>query len=138
MSAKVALMSLLLLTVWGEPRAGADEPGRARSQAPIQQDSTAVLRTLGENIFKGKAANGLCYTCHQVSGKGIRGLGPDLTDASWLHGDGSLDSIAATIEKGVAKPREASVPMLPGGGARLTRNQIRALAIYVKSLSAAA
>lgn len=99
-----------------------------------QQDSTAALRALGEKIFKGSAAGGLCYTCHQPSGKGVPGLGSDLTDTVWLHGDGSVDSIAVTIEKGVPKPREASVPMLPGGGARLTRLQIRALAIFVKSL----
>lgn len=133
MSRKVTVTGFLLFMVLVPPETGANEAKRATTD--VQQDSVAALKALGENIFKGKSGNGLCYTCHQVSGKGIPGLGPDLTDAKWLHGDGSVDSIAVTIEKGVAKPREATVPMLPGGGARLNRAQIRALAIYVKSLS---
>lgn len=101
------------------------------------QDSsvTPAVLTLGENVFKGKAAGGTCFTCHQASGKGLPGLAPDLTDKTWLHGDGSLASIVSTIEKGIPKPKQAAVAMLPKGGANLTSDQVHAVAAYVYSLS---
>lgn len=91
---------------------------------------------LGDSIFHGKVAGGTCITCHQANAKGIPGLAPDLTDKTWLHGDGSLAAIIATIEKGVPKPKQAAAPMLPKGGVNLTSEQIRAVAAYVQSLSA--
>jgi mono/diheme cytochrome c family protein len=88
----------------------------------------------GDSIFRGKAAGGTCFTCHQLNAKGLSGLAPDLTDAKWLHGDGSYDFIVATIQKGVPKPKQASAPMLPRGGTSLNDGDIRAVAAYVYSL----
>ncbi|MGQ0639811.1 MAG: c-type cytochrome [Gemmatimonadaceae bacterium] len=98
------------------------------------QDVTPAMIALGDSIFRGKAAGGTCITCHQANAKGIPGLAPDLTDKTWLHGDGSLAAIMATVEKGVPKPKQAAAPMLPKGGANLTSEQIRAVAAYVYSL----
>ena len=70
--------------------------------APMQlaaQDVTPALIARGDSIFHGKLAGGTCITCHQASAKGIPGLAPDLTDKTWLHGDGSLAAIIVTIEK---------------------------------------
>lgn len=100
------------------------------------RDTTATLIALGESIYRGKAAGGLCYTCHQPNGKGMKGVAPDLTDGTWLYGDGSVASIMATVEKGVAKPKESPVPMPPMGGSRLSAEQVRAVAMYVLSLGA--
>jgi mono/diheme cytochrome c family protein len=100
------------------------------------QNVTPAMVALGDSIFHGKVAGGTCITCHQANAKGIPGLAPDLTDKTWLHGDGSLAAIIATIEKGVPKPKQAAAPMLPKGGVNLTSEQIRAVAAYVQSLSA--
>jgi mono/diheme cytochrome c family protein len=97
-------------------------------------DTTAALSALGDSIFHGKAANGICFTCHQPNARGLKGVAPDLTDAKWLHGDGTVEAIMATIEKGVPKPKESPVPMPPWGGAKLTPAQLLAVATYVKSL----
>lgn len=102
--------------------------------APSAHDTTAALSALGDSIFHGKAANGICFTCHQPNARGLKGVAPDLTDAKWLHGDGTLEAIMATIEKGVPKPKESPVPMPPWGGAKLTPAQLLAVATYVKSL----
>jgi mono/diheme cytochrome c family protein len=96
---------------------------------------TPAMIALGDSIFHGKVAGGTCITCHQANAKGIPGLAADLTDKTWLHGDGSLAAIIATIEKGVPKPKQAVSPMLPRGGTNLTSDQIRAVAAYVYSLS---
>ncbi|MGH7712368.1 MAG: c-type cytochrome [Gemmatimonadaceae bacterium] len=103
--------------------------------AAAQEALTPAMIALGDSIFKGKVAGGTCITCHQATGKGLPGLAPDLTDKTWLHGDGSLATIIATVEKGVPKPKQAASPMLPKGGANLTSDQVRAVAAYVYSLS---
>src|SRR5581483_4893087 len=89
---------------------------------------TPDLIALGDSIFRGKVAGGLCFTCHQPNAKGLPGIAPDLTDDKWLHGDGSYEFIVATVTKGVPKPKQAVAPMLPKGGANLTDAQIRAVA----------
>jgi cytochrome c oxidase cbb3-type subunit 3 len=100
-----------------------------------QGDDKAQL-ALGENIFKGKAGGGLCWTCHGLDAKGMKGLGPDLTDKTWLHGDGSLSFVKGTVKAGIMKPKQGSTPMPPGGGAPLNDRQLAAVAAYVVSLSA--
>ncbi len=101
---------------------------------PQGADKALVAR--GDSIFHGKLAGGLCWTCHGMDAKGMKGLGPDLTDKAWLHGDGSLNFVASTVKTGIPKPKKSSTPMLPGGGMPLTEPQVAAVAAYVVSLSA--
>jgi mono/diheme cytochrome c family protein len=96
---------------------------------------TKAMIAKGDSIFHGKLAGGLCFTCHGPDAKGIAGLGPNLTDEKWLHGDGSYGFIVGLVEKGVPKPKQAATPMLPKGGSNLNAEQIRAVAAYVYSLS---
>lgn len=91
---------------------------------------------LGEKIFTGKAAGGLCFSCHGLNAKGTKGIAPSLVDDKWLHGDGSYLSIVAVIEAGVPKPKESPAPMPPKGGAVLNAEQVHAVAAYVYSLRA--
>lgn len=104
--------------------------------AATAQDTTfsPAMLALGEKIFQGKTAGGLCFSCHGPAGKGTKGLAPNLTDATWLHGDGSYNFIVSTVEAGVPRPKEAAAPMPPKGGAMLTPDQVRAVAAYVYSL----
>lgn len=118
-------------------RAGALAPsamGEARAAAPDTTITPAMI-ALGDSIFRGRVAGGTCVACHGPAAKGIPGLAPDLTDARWLHGDGSFAFLVRTIESGVPRPKEAAAAMPPGGGARLTPEQLRAVAAYVYSLS---
>lgn len=108
----------------------------AAGSAGAQQAVTPAMIARGDSIYHGKLAGGTCIMCHQANAKGIPGLSPDLTDKTWLHGDGSLAAITTTIEKGVPKPKQAAAPMLPKGGTNLTAEQIQAVAAYVHSLSA--
>lgn len=102
------------------------------------QDTTfaPAVVALGEKIFHGKAAGGLCFSCHGMNAKGTKGIAPNLTDATWLHGDGSYAFIVSTIQAGVLKPKEAAAPMPPKGGASLSTDQVHAVAAYVYSLRA--
>jgi mono/diheme cytochrome c family protein len=89
---------------------------------------------LGDSIFHGQAGGGTCYACHGQDGKGS-GVGANLADSEWLHGDGSLESIVKTVKTGVPKPKQAPAPMPPMGGSALDDAQVQAVAAYVYSLS---
>ncbi|MHB0962426.1 MAG: c-type cytochrome [Gemmatimonadaceae bacterium] len=111
-------------------------PAAAQGPSSTPQGDEKALIAQGENIFKGKAAGGLCWTCHGVDAKGMKGLGPDLTDKTWLHGDGSIDFVKSTVKAGIAKPKKGATPMPPFGGVPLNDNQVAAVAAYVQSLNA--
>ena len=57
-------------------------------------------------------------------------VGPDF---AWS--DGSVDGLAATITKGVDKPKKASGAMPALGGAALSPEDVKAVAAYVWTLS---
>lgn len=118
-------------------RAEALAPSTSSDARPAAPDTTITpaLIALGDSIFRGRVAGGTCVACHGPAAKGIPGLAPDLTDSRWLHGDGTLAFLMRTIESGVPRPKEAAAAMPPGGGSRLTPEQLRAVAAYVYSLS---
>ena len=84
----------------------------------------------GAAVFAGK---GGCASCHGDDASGTR-MAPDLTDGEWLHGDGSYESIAALVRRGVPEPAEAPAPMPPFEGV-LDDEEIAAVARYVHDLS---
>lgn len=97
-----------------------------------QQDPATVA--LGKKVFEGKAGGAICFTCHGMNARGTPGLGPDLTDNNWLHGDGSPAFIDSIVRNGVPKPKQAAAPMPPKGGANLSDDQVKAVVAYVQSL----
>ena len=105
-------------------------------QAPSATDSVpAALIAEGKKVFEGKSGGALCFSCHGMNAKGFPGVGPDLTDGKWLHGDGSLAFVEALVKTGVPKPKQSPAPMLPMGGAQLSEAQVKAVAAYVWSLN---
>lgn len=119
----------------GAPPADTTQAPAAAPQAPAAQPAGgAASVALGDSIFHGQAANGICFTCHGQDAKGTQ-LAPNLTDGEWLNADGSLESIANVITKGVPQPKKYPGPMPPMGGASLTPEQVNAVAQYVHSLS---
>ncbi|MDQ8154205.1 MAG: c-type cytochrome [Gemmatimonadota bacterium] len=106
----------------------------ARPAAAQAGDEALVAK--GDSIFKGLLGNGLCHTCHGPKGKGMKGLGPDLTDGVWLHGNGSADFVQQLVRTGVPAPKKSPTIMPPFGGMPLTTEQVTAVTAYVLSLRA--
>lgn len=52
--------------------------------AELRKDQKALAE--GKSIYMGK---GTCFTCHGAHGEG--GIGPNLTDAYWIHGGSDQD-----------------------------------------------
>ena len=136
------LALLVALAACGGDRTGTTDTGTAATdtatKAAVDTGGTAgqvtpQLVALGDSIFKGQAAGGICFTCHGPDAKGTA-LAPDLTDTTWLHGDGSLSFIANTVRTGIATPKQAPAPM-PAFGQTLTPQQVDAVSAYVFSLT---
>lgn len=112
----------------------------AAASAPVAQASfdpasiTPAQIALGDSIFHGKIGASSCQACHGAGGK-AGAAAPDLTDAEWLHSDGSYEGIANTIKAGVMSPKQFSSVMPPYGGVMLPDDRWRAVAAYVYSLS---
>ena len=106
-------------------------------RAAAQETAAAPAGVTPEAIAKGDTIfhkSGMCYACHGSNAQGT--IGPNLTDAEWLHGDGSYDMIVATITTGVpADKAKKGIAMPPKGGSSITEDEVKAVAAYVYSLS---
>ena len=105
-------------------------PAAAQEKAaPAGVTPAAIAK--GDTIFH---KTGLCYACHGSNAEGA--VGPSLTDAEWLHGDGSYDMIVATVTSGVpAQKAKKGIAMPPKGGSSISDEDVKAVAAYVYSLS---
>ena len=91
---------------------------------------TPALIARGREVFLGP---GGCHRCHGAGATGD--VGPDLTDADWLHTNGSFLSIVSTVLSGVPAARaRVRIEMPARGGARLTDAEVYAVAAYVWTL----
>ena len=99
----------------------ANDPFQAVTEDMIRTAATTpATREQGRALF---AAN--CSACHAADGGG--GIGPNLTDAYWIHGGNPLD-IFHTAANGVADKG------MPTWKAVLSRDQLLAVVGYVTTL----
>lgn len=150
-AAGMALMFTLTACGGGEKAAAGESTAAAPSaagttaaasqaaQGPVSgappAGATVAMLSEGDSIFHGQKAGGLCFTCHGVDARGGP-LAPNLTDTTWLTGDGSYAFIQKRVTEGMPTPTAPyTAPMLPMGGAQLTPDQIKAVAAYVYSIS---
>jgi mono/diheme cytochrome c family protein len=85
----------------------------------------------GDKIFH---SAGNCYACHGTNAQGS--VGPNLTDAEWIHSKGTYEDIVAQVTKGVPKEESKSgIVMPPKGGSTISDDEVKAVAAYVYSLS---
>lgn len=112
--------------------AAAARPAAAQSADSLPPGVSAEMVRQGRQLFHGPA---ICAACHGKDAVGIRGLGPDLSDTTWIHSDGSFEAIVRQITTGVSSRQSTTgITMPPQGGAALTDEQLHAVAAYVWSL----
>jgi mono/diheme cytochrome c family protein len=120
MRTRVVLLLASAVVLGGRP---------AAAQAPAAVTPAEIAQ--GDSIFHGP---GNCYACHGANAQGA--VGPNLTDAEWIHSDGSYDAIVKQVTTGVPQSESKSgIPMPPKGGSTITDDQVKAVAAYVYSLS---
>jgi mono/diheme cytochrome c family protein len=140
--AAAGALSVLAACGGGDKAAGGDSGAGAGGSTPAATVSTSMDPksitpaeiALGDSVFHGLKGAASCQACHGP--KADQGtVAPNLTDAEWLHSDGSFEGIYNTIKSGVMAPKKFSGVMPPFGGAPLDPAQHRAVAAYVYSLS---
>lgn len=105
----------------------------AQAQAKLPAGVTQEMVDKGKAIFAG---SGNCYACHGQNAQGMLGPTTNLTDATWVHSDGSYPKIAEYVKIGVTKEQSKSgIPMPPRGGSKITDEEVDLVAAYVYSLS---
>lgn len=67
-----------------------------------------------------------CAACHGDAGQG--GIGPNLTDNYWIHGDGSVKTIAEVVDKGVTEKG------MPAWGPVLGMKDVVAATYFIESI----
>jgi len=85
----------------------------------LVSDATVVAN--GNKLFQMNCAN-----CHGQQGQG--GIGPNLTDKYWIHGDGDIASVLTTVKKGVLDKG------MPAWEAIFKTEEVESLAAFVMSL----
>lgn len=101
-----------------------------KAKKPSEDDEKKELRAFFNDT--GHRTNGAavftknCGSCHAADGGG--GIGPNLTDNAWIHGDGSIDAIYATVKNGV--PEKG----MPPWGPILKREEVLEVSAYVRFL----
>ncbi|NJD20658.1 MAG: c-type cytochrome [Gemmatimonadetes bacterium] len=123
-----------------ETAAPASTPAATPATASATVDLTGVTLPEGvtaEMVNAGAAAwpPQACIACHGPDAHGVASLGPNLTDATWLHSDGSYPAIVNQIKTGVPQPKEAAGPMLPRGGTTIDDALVANLAAYIWAIS---
>lgn len=97
----------------------------AKAASNVDEHSVKLLTDAGDLAAGQRIFETACFACHGKAGEG--GVGPNLTDAYWLHG-GSVNDIFKTIkygvpEKGMKSWRDDYSP-----------SQIAQIASYIHSL----
>ncbi len=95
---------------------------------------TPAMLALGDSLFHGLIGATSCQACHGANGAQAT-VAPDLTDAEWLHSDGSWEGIHKTVVEGVMAPKQYTSMMPPYGGVPMTEEHTRAVTAYVYKLS---
>lgn len=136
-----ALLAIALATACGGDKgATADSSGGASTPAPAASAGsfdpatiTPGMLALGDSLFHGLIGATSCQACHGPDGaQGT--VAPILTDAEWLHSDGSWEGIYKTVVSGVSQPKKFQSVMPPYGGIPLSVEQTRAVTAYVYKL----
>jgi mono/diheme cytochrome c family protein len=105
----------------------------AHAQGKLPDGVTQEMVDKGKAIFAG---SGNCYACHGQNAQGMLGPTTNLTDATWIHSDGTYPKIAEYIKAGVTKEQSKSgIPMPPRGGSKITDEEVNLVAAYVYALS---
>jgi len=96
-------------------------------QAAAVDENTVVMLTDATALNSGKATfEEFCKACHGAAGEG-NAVGPNLTDAYWIHG-GSINDLFRTVKYGVA---EKGMQSWKG---ELNPQQMQAVSSYILSL----
>lgn len=108
-----------------------EAPAAEEGPPPGELPAGATAEQAGEGRRLYRLA---CVMCHGEQAEGTQ-LGPALAEGEWSRGAGSFDEIVQAVTEGAPAAGEYGVPMPARGGGTLDDEGIRAVSVYVFSLS---
>ncbi len=96
-------------------------PKAEKEETAITFESTKEVLANGNKIYQSN-----CAACHKADGGGL--IGPNLTDAYWIHGKGTNKDIYMVISNGVVSKGMIAWKDL------LDPKEIEAVVVYIQSL----
>lgn len=126
----VVLIGVLVLALASCGGSGSGSDGGGNSGAPPVSVSPPDA-SKGEGLF------GVCAACHGTDGKGISGLGKDLTNSTFTDGLTDLELVEFLIEGRSAdhELNTTGIDMLPrGGNAAFTDQDLFDIVAYLRTL----
>jgi mono/diheme cytochrome c family protein len=117
----------------GSPGTTAAPMANSAPATPAGVTSASIAE--GKTLFETASSN--CSRCHGMDARGGT-RGPNLTDSTWAHLDGSYPAIVKIITEGVPAASikgSYQYPMRPRGGSALTDAQVASIAAYIWSAS---
>jgi len=142
MRRSLALLAIVLIAACRGENNSADDTAKSTATAASPAADagsfdpatiTPAMEALGDSLFHGLIGATSCQACHGPdAAQGT--VAPNLTDAEWLHSDGSWEGIYKTVVAGVSQPKKFTTVMPPYGGAPMSVEQTRAVTAYVYKL----
>lgn len=138
----IALLALAMLSACGgdEPD---PTPAPTATTAPAPAADTAAQPVAAAGVAAGDSANGqkiysqLCIACHGPEGKGVQGLGKDLTTSPWVA-EQTDEQLIEFIKKGrdPGDPLNTTGVAMPprGGNPALKDSEIADVVAFVRSI----
>jgi len=103
---------------------------RAQTTDSLPPGVTPEVVTRGKSLYNGA---GLCMACHGPIAKGM--TGPDLTDSTLLHYDGSYEGLIKVVTTGIDDKASKTGQIMPAkGGSAMSDDEVKAVAAYVWTL----
>lgn len=131
--AALAIAVLILAAACGGGGGGGNQADQGGGGAPGGGNRAAVGDpTAGRNHFRG-----VCATCHGPDGKGIPGLGKDLTTSEWVaeQSDEELVEFIKVGRRADHPLNTTGIDMPPkGGNPNLTDDDIRDIVAYLRQI----
>lgn len=99
---------------------------RARERGVLDDDAFVALAADEAKVGAGKATyQQSCASCHGADGQGL--IGPNLTDAYWIHGSNPTDIYQVVAEGAPAKG-------MPGWEQMLGRDKVESVVAYLLTI----
>lgn len=139
---RVVLFTIIILAIVALAACGGDDPKEeaapAQQEQPVAaQQAAAPAAPVGDAANGGKIFATACVACHGPEGKGVTGLGKDLTTSEWTQQQ-TDEQLAEFIKRG----RDAGDPLnttgiaMPpkGGNPAMSDQEIADIVAFMRSI----
>ncbi|HHY56884.1 MAG TPA: cytochrome c [Chloroflexi bacterium] len=140
---RVVLFTLVILSLTLLAACGGDEKKEEAPPPQQQEQPTAAPQAAAPAAIVGDAANGgkifstACVACHGPEGKGVQGLGKDLTTSEWVAQQ-TDEQLIEFIKKGrdAGDPLNTTGVAMPpkGGNPAMSDQEVADIVAFVRSI----